>query len=513
MKSKYLLVALVASLASAPLVASAQAVSKERLEKTKKLVSDAVDRLGKTKAGLVGYSVIIAAEGQPDFFKTFGVANAKTGAPVTPSTAFYVASMTKPYTGLLAARFDREGILPVSTPLSAIWPGLKLPAPLDASTLTFDQLLSHQTGFENAPLEQRSAYTDEVPISAYPRILEEGSKPTGTKFHYTNLGYLIYSAALKLRTGRDWKAHQEELIFRPFGLTQTYTRSSLVPAADLAWGHRWSGTEWLVVPPKDDAVMHAAGGSFISSRDVARWIRIQLAEGKGAKGFVPADFDFARKKLADQNENQFGIACDGYALGWHLCSFKSQRLFYHGGTYDGVRTHQIVLPGLRAGIAVMANSDSLTHSLGYEMMATAIASLMGDDGDATKRAGTMVGAFPERIRKSMEGRVARAAASEADPAWGGWTWAPTVDALKLYEGIYHSDLWGDVEVRREDGALVAWRGAMRRVLRPAKSLLFATRLDAIAPYEAVTFTSGTRGIETVAIGGARFSRLPPSSSQ
>jgi CubicO group peptidase (beta-lactamase class C family) len=414
--------------------------------------------------------------------------------------------MTKPFTGLLAARLDREGILPVSTPLAAVWPGLTLPAPADAATRPFSRLLSHQGGIENAPLEERTAYTDEVLPAAYPRLLEEGSKPTAQPFLYTNLGYLIYSAALKARTGRDWKAYQAELIFAPLGLTQTYTRSSLVPVADLAWGHRWNGTDWMVVPPKDDAIMHAAGGTFISSRDMARWMRVQLGAGRAGGAFTPADFEFTRKRLANQDRDEHGIRCDGYALGWHLCGFMGARLLYHGGTYDGVRTHMIVVPDLGAGIAVLANSDSLTGDLGFQMMATVLAGLLGQDAEAARRLTAMTAPYAQRVRTQVTGRLSRAAASEADPVWSGWSWRPDRQALRRYEGVYHNDLWGDLEVREEDGTLVAWRGSRRRALRPAEADLFGTRMDVLEPYIPVTFTPGARRAVAIKIDGQEYRR-------
>lgn len=493
-----------------PVRPAAAALDKSRFDAATRLTNEAVGRLAQAKGGLAGYSVIMAAEGHADFFKTYGVANAKTGAPVTLSTAFYIASMTKPFTGLLAARLDRDGVFPVSTTLSGVWPGLRLPAPLDASKLTFSRLLSHQSGFENDPLEDRTAYTDEVAVAAYPRLLETGSKPTKAEFRYANLGYLIYSAALKVRTGRDWKAHQQDIIFRPLGLTETYTRSSLVPVADLAWGHRWNGSEWLVVRPKDDAVMHAAGGTFISSRDMARWIRIQLAEGAETKGFTRADFQFTKRRLADQHEESSGITCDGYALGWHLCSFMGERLYYHGGTYDGVRTHMILIPRLETGLAVMANSDSMTGNLGFELSGTILASLLGHDQEAVRRLDGMTARYPDRVRTLTDARLSRARASEAEPRWGGWKWRPSAAALRRYHGVYYNDLWGTVEIRQESETLVAWRGTRRRALRPAMADLFATRLDMLDPYTPVSFKTGPGGISAVTIEGQEYRRIAPS---
>ena len=118
---------------------------------TTALVTEAVDRLAETKGGLAGYSVVIAADGHGDFVKTQGFANTQTKAPVTPSTAFYIASMTKSYTGLIAARLNREGVLTLTSSLADLWPNLALPPPLDAATITLDRLLSHSSGLDNQP--------------------------------------------------------------------------------------------------------------------------------------------------------------------------------------------------------------------------------------------------------------------------------------------------------------------------------------------------------------------------
>ena len=60
-------------------VAHAEPVTQARLAETTALVTRTVDELVKVRGGIAGYSVVIAAEGQPDFILTRGVANAATG--------------------------------------------------------------------------------------------------------------------------------------------------------------------------------------------------------------------------------------------------------------------------------------------------------------------------------------------------------------------------------------------------------------------------------------------------
>jgi CubicO group peptidase (beta-lactamase class C family) len=476
-------------------IAAAAPVPPRRLGETRSLVTQSVDRLIAVKGGIAGYSVVIAAEGEPDFILTRGQANAETGQRVTPDTAFYVASMTKPFVGLLAARLDREGVLPLRTSLAEIWPGLVLPAPLRSQDITLDMLLSHRAGFDNEPLGERTAYIDEVLPATYPRLLRSASSPTAVGFRYSNVGYLIYSAALAERTRRDWKAWLALAVLSPLGLRQTYSRSSLIPRRDLAWGHRWSGASWIPLEPKPDAIMHAAGGLFLSSRDAARWMRLQISDGKGQSALHTQDFQFTRSDRSGGGlgEGDHGISCDGYGLGWSLCTFQGTPLLYHGGSYEGIRTHMF---------------DGMTGGLGQEFMAVIASSLLGR-ADSQARAETMVAGYGARVARQIENRLKAVAESEADPQWDGWRWAPDELGLRSYEGVYHSDLYGDLEVRLSGGSLVASHGVVQRVLRPAMPNRFAARADAVSPWSPVAFEVTAGGAPAaVTFQNRRFERSP-----
>ena len=487
--------------------ALAQPVTKARLAATTSLVTRTVDELTKVPGGIAGYGVVIAAEGAPDFYLMRGIANAATKAPVTPDTAFYIASQTKSYTGLLAAKLDREGVLPLDTTLGQAWPGLRLPPPIDANKVTLRQLLSHNSGFDNPVLEERTAYTDEVAPEAYPRLLETASTVGKGGFQYTNDGYLIYSAVLKQRTGRDWKSWLASDVYAPLSLTGTYNRSSLIPPDRLAWGHQWDGAKWVPVQPKSDAIMHAAGGSFATGRDLAKWIRWQLRLGKGQSAIPRADFEATHRDLVagGVGEGGFGIKCDGYALGWSLCTYQGQEMLYHGGTYPGVRTHLFMLPKHDVGVAIVANSDGMTGNLGQFFMSVIAASLLGDP-KAPELAAQMVAGYRDQVGKQVENRIKGRAESEADPRWAGWAWQPDRSALAAYEGVYHSDTFGDLEVRLAGDRLQVALGVMRRDLRPAAEGLFAARATPVERWEPVRFTLADGKVTGVDFAGKSFKR-------
>ncbi|HEX6218932.1 MAG TPA: serine hydrolase [Sphingomicrobium sp.] len=500
-------IAIAAAMIGAAYPADAAPVTSEQLAGTTALVTRTVDELVTVPGGIAGYSVVIAGEGQPDFILTRGVANAVTGAPVTPDTAFYIASQTKSYTGLLAAKLDRTGKFPLNTSLADVWPDLRLPEPVDPKQVTFRHLLSHSAGFDNPVLGERTAYTDEVAAKDYPRLLAAGSTVNGKTFEYTNAGYLIYAAALKERTGRDWKQWLASDIFDPLDLSQSFTRSSQIPADRIAWGHQWDGSKWIPAKPKDDAIMHAAGGMFASSRDLAKWIRWQLAEGRGQSAIAPADFRATHTDLVGGGlgEGGFGISCNGYSLGWSICTFAGEQLLYHGGTYTGARSHLFLLPKQKVGVAISANSDGMTGTLGQFFMSVIAASLLGQP-EAAERAAQMVAGYRERVAKQVENRARERAGSEADPRWSGWAWRPDRAALAAYEGTYRNPLYGDLRVKRAGEGLNARLGVMDRMLRPAQPGLFGMQPTPVEMWEPVQFTSDRGKVVSVTFNGRQFTR-------
>ena len=494
--------------ALAPAVAQAQPITAQQLAATKALVTRAVDEVVEVPGGIAGYSVVIAADGEPDFILTRGFANAATKETVTPYTAFYIASQTKSYTGLLAAQLDRKKVLPLDTTLATIWPDMRLPFPIESSKVTLRQLLSHSGGFDNPVLGERTAYTDAVPAADYPRLLEAASTVNEPGFHYSNLGYLIYSAALEKWTGRDWKSWLGSDVFRPLGLEHTYSRSSRVPAERVAWGHQWDGQAWVPIQPKDDSIMHAAGGLFASSRDLAKWIRWQLALGAGQEAIPSDDFLATRTDLAAGGigEGGFGISCNGYSLGWGLCTFEGERLLYHGGAYTGVRTHLFVLPERNVGVALLANSDGMTGGLGQFFMSAIASSLLGKP-EAPERVAQMIAGYRDRVARQVANRKNEAAANEADSRWGGWAWQPGPDQLARYVGTYRSDRFGDLVVRSNGGQLTASLGVLRRDLRPAAEELFAVRATPVELWEPVKFVVAAGKVEGVDFAGKTFARV------
>lgn len=404
------------------------------------------------------------------------------GAAAGPDTPFYIASMTKAYVGLLAAEMDRRAVLPLDTRLDAVWPDLSIAAAPDAGAVTLQDLLGHRMPFANEPLSYRTSYVDRPPVSDYRRLLETASEPRGATFQYTNLGYLLYGAALELKTGRDWRDALAEEVTGPLGLTRTTAFSSRLAPGTAAGGAQRTPDGWSPAPLKPDALMHAAGGLVASPADMARWLQAHLRGGLG-RGPSRKAFARARTPVSTQSGAFEGVPCHAYALGWHLCTIAGVEVHMHGGGYTGVRSSMAWSDELGVGVAVLSNSDSMTGALSARL-AKEFVSLLADPAYRAPDPAAFAAEHAGRVDGLVAARVKAVADRRARPEWRGWSWRPAPTELDAYVGVYRHPAFGTLEIMREGDGVALRFGEMRLALEPASRDLFggtAGPLDAADP--------------------------------
>src|SRR3546814_6396603 len=111
---------------------------------------------------MAGLAVAVVEDGELRFVRTYGVADAATGAPVTPHTLFRWASVSKTAAGALAGALANDGTVDLGRPIAAWNTSLRLPGGAEAR-VTLDDLLAQRTGLIR---------------HAYDEKLEEGKDPS-----------------------------------------------------------------------------------------------------------------------------------------------------------------------------------------------------------------------------------------------------------------------------------------------------------------------------------------------
>lgn len=149
------------------------------------------------------------------------------GASVSARSMFYAASLTKQLIGLFAAMSVELGELAAEDSLRRWLPSL----PPWTSAVTVDQLLHHTAGF---PLHIQPDCEPHTTISVLEAMerLDSPVAPPGSRFEYSNDGYVLLALVLERATGIAIEQLAEQRVFASLGTHSSSLRRA--PVVDVA---------------------------------------------------------------------------------------------------------------------------------------------------------------------------------------------------------------------------------------------------------------------------------------
>ena len=211
---------------------------------------------------------------------TVGFANLERKIPVTATTGFRIASMTKSFTALAILKLRDAGKLGLDDPVERHLPefrGLK-PLTADAPTITLRHLLGMAAGFpEDNPWGDRQLGITDAQFAAFlARGLSFSNSP-GVAFEYSNLGFALLGRVVSRVAGEPYQRYLTREILTPLGMKDTRWEFRDVPPDRLALGYRWENLAWKPEPLERDGAYGAMGGLITSAEDFARYVAFHLA--------------------------------------------------------------------------------------------------------------------------------------------------------------------------------------------------------------------------------------------
>jgi len=494
--SRHLAFLLLSSIASAALVAApAQALAQTPAEDSIAAFAEAADRTisGAFDAMAVvpGVSVAVVRGDRTIYLRGFGEADLEAGLPATPETEFYIASVTKSFTALAVALLDARGELDLDTSLASYFPEVDFDPALKADSITLRDLLTHTSGLSNTGIAYRAAFTGEHTLDGLVEVLalsEPNERaPLGT-FAYTNTGYNIASMIMDRETGKPWQDQLRDLVFEPAGMVHTTAYASLprnegwpIAAPYAAFGV--AGVERMYLQ-KQDNTMQAAGGLYSTASDLARWLTIQLNEGRiGDRQVFPAELIRETQRLQAETSSSFGaFGRDGYGLGFYVGTLGEEQQLHHFGGFAGFHAHTSFMPEHEIGVVVVVN-----ESRAGSRMAGFVATFVYDWWLGLADLEAVYAARAEELveqREQARERIAQGRASRAERTW------QLTEPLDSYTGTYASAEVGTAVVTVEDETLAVRLGNLYAVstpftetntirveLIPGRGQVFGFRLD------------------------------------
>ena len=275
-----------------------------------------------------GLALLVSRGGKIVQAEGFGLANVELQVPVKPETIFQSGSMGKQFTATAIMMLVEEGKVGLDDPLTKYLPD----APATWKEVTVRELLSHTAGFGDYPekFDFRKDWTEGEMLKRVEGI--PLAYPPGTKFEYSNLGYLTLGILIHRVTGEFYGDFLQQRIFVPLSMSTTRIISEADIIPNRAAGYRLvkgelKNQEW--VAPMINTT--ADGSLYFSVLDLAKWDAALYTE----KILKRSSFDqmWTPVKLKNGQSNP-----EGYGFGWFIGERKGHHEVSHDGAWQGFET-------------------------------------------------------------------------------------------------------------------------------------------------------------------------------
>jgi CubicO group peptidase (beta-lactamase class C family) len=389
--------------------------------------------------GSPGAAVAVLRDGEVVLERGYGSAQIEHDVPITPSTIFHVASVSKQFTTFAVTLLADRGLLSLDDEVQLHIPEL----PDFGRPITLRQLIHHTSGIRDqwellamAGWRLDDVITKDHVLGLAVRQRELNFEP-GSEHLYSNMGYTLLAEVVARVGGQPFPVWMEENVFAPLGMTSTHMHDDhehVVPGR--AYSYRGSAEQgW-----RNAVLSYANAGAtslFTTPGDLARWLRNLETGALGG----PAVIEQMRER---------GVLISGDTIAYAFALTRGQQAgrttWSHGGADAGFRSMVLHFPDDELGVVVLSNLASFNPG----GLAAQVARIyLGDDAETA---------------------AAAPAAPATRPAPRPVVVTPRL--LDAYAGDWEVDELGLVRVRRQGGSLVVEAGGRSVPLTPESQTTF-----------------------------------------
>lgn len=324
-----------------------------------------------------GAAVLVRQDGQTVFQRGFGVRELRTRARIDETTGFRLASMTKAITATAVELLVRDGKLRYEQALTEVFPAF----PAYGRAITIRQLLTHTSGLPDYETLMAAAEQGREPIWTSQRQIRDeevlallrdekrGLFEPGTRWAYSNSGYVVLGLVVARVSGRPFGAFLRARVFEPLGMEHTLAyEAGKSEVAGRAFGHVREGASFREADQSPTSATLGDGGVYSNLEDLARWDEA-LRDGTlvSPSAMKPA---LEPVRLVDGSVPRWPAGPQGgddlapgepvaYGFGWFLDPWHGRARQWHHGETLGFRTAIERFVDDRTSVVVLCNRDDL----------------------------------------------------------------------------------------------------------------------------------------------------------
>jgi CubicO group peptidase (beta-lactamase class C family) len=331
-----------------------------------------------TQHGIVGGGIAIVHAQEPAIQYFFGLMRNGAGQRVDGATSYNWASITKTMTAIAILQLRDHGQLSLDDPAVRYVPELRQVhddfGPVDA--ITIRDLLTHSAGFRNPtwpwdcddPTDcdwQPFEPTHWAQVAAMLPYTHVAFKP-GTRWSYSNLGYVFLGQIIERLTGDDFEVYIDKNILKPLGMTESYfDRSPWFLQSHVSASYLRAGDKLTEQPFNfDTGITTSNSGLKAPITDMVKYLRFLIGDP------VNPVYDFVLKRSSLEEAwtgvlpvAETGAASTAYTknapmmgLGFFVLDLDGHRYVYHDGDQGGFSSEMFIDPARHSAAILAVNT-------------------------------------------------------------------------------------------------------------------------------------------------------------
>lgn len=320
-------------------------------------------------------AILVAERGRILFEEARGQADFANRRPLRTTSAFELASVSKPFTATAIMMLAERGKISYDDPVAKYLPELPYPG------VTIRHLLTHTSGLPDP--EQLLAgdwpagkvATNADVVARLATLRPAAYFAPGERWRYNGTGYFLLARIVEKVSGVSFGRFLETNVFRPLGMRDSFVAGEPAGAraSRLARGYMrpstWSDDYALSETVPRYSYVTAFGdtsgakGVYASAEDLFKWVR--ALDGGRLVRRATLDMAYTPARLADGSTPSAGGGAgngrpSNYGFGWFLQSGPDGKTVRHTGDWPGYITCLIHNVDHDQTIVVLSNTGDVS---------------------------------------------------------------------------------------------------------------------------------------------------------
>ncbi|MEM7129304.1 MAG: serine hydrolase domain-containing protein [Chloroflexota bacterium] len=310
-----------------------------------------------------GCAIAIIHNGEVVHKQGYGMANLELNVPITPSSVFYLASVSKQFAAMAIALLVEMGKITLADDIRQYLPEL----PDYCDSITIDHLVRHTSGLRDylnlgslAGKKSEDVWTEKELLEMLIRQKGLNFLP-GDQYAYSNSGYVLLTVIVKRVTGQSMQAFSKEHMFKPLGMRHTVFKEDhqlVIPNRTAGYSRKANNG---FVNEFHNLQVVGDGGLYSNVEDLILWDQnfYHNRLGKGTQALL--DLVHSTKTLNDGSKHT-------YAFGLEHETYRGLNAVAHSGGLNGARTHMKRFPKQNFTVICLSNlSDFAPEEVSYKI--------------------------------------------------------------------------------------------------------------------------------------------------